>query len=759
MPATLPAAFAAALALDHVAPEDWIEVEGLPWAYGLVDRAAGWFAARSANQQRLGVAGVLLALPRGAEQELRPLDAESSVGQFQFQLQLDDAGTVLPLIGNGARRDGMVVLSGDIDSTSAVGTINFTGSAAAFPASGVLYLGRETFTYTGKGASSFTGCARGAYALPGHEARQAHTSGDLISAYPRFLSTRRVAWYCTLDGTDAGRVNLWSGTMRTAKLMAGGAGVELTAESLDGDLKVQTFTTQRTGKLGVGIVGADGGYVAASDTESAAETTRLVLAEGSTSGAWTHGSEIIVRLGDEYLAGTVSVSGTETAITILGRGQFNSAVVQHVPGDDLVEVMWTGARNASGSAADQVSKFSAGDHPLEIALQRLLSRKGDGANGTYDTLPEGWGIGLDASRVDVAGILALKRTWLPAARHLWVYEEPHVLKEMLGELLRPHGCYPVSSLGDLLRVLRLSPPIPGASLRTIDASSIVAVPTWDANTVNVIGRVVWRCDHDPVAGDFRQTFKGEMVGPYMEAQEFYAGLWKTLELDAKGQFTGNDSSANFFGAGLSTGADEASLRYFEMVRDRYARPFPAIGVECSFDYLDVEVGDLVTVTATNLPDVTTGALGLAGAICEVTRRSIDRVRGVVQLTLLHSTAANTFRLLAPSGIVSATGAGTITLTDGAFNDSGQDRTAGFYAGQVVVVFSSDLRTARGLATLTSVSATQLGMATVPAGTVAGDVVTLQLYSAQPAIEKSRHAFMASTSELLNGVDSAHTYAT
>ncbi len=756
---TIPAAFKSALSLDHVAPEDWIEVEGLPWAYGLVDRAAGWFAARSADQQRLGVAGVLLALPRGAEQESRPLDGDSSVGQFQALLQLDDAGTVLPLIANAARRDGMVVLSGDLDATSAVGTINFTGSAAAFPASGVLYLGRETFTYTGKGASSFTGCARGACALPGLEARQAHTSGDMISAYPRFLATRRMAWYCTLDGTDAGRVNLWTGTIRNVKMQSGLAGVELTAESLDGDLKVKSFTTQRTAKLGVGLVGADGHYTPSSETEPTAETARVVVTEGSTSGPWTHGSEIIVRLGDEYLAGTVAVSGTEIAIDILGRGQFNSAVVQHVPGDDLVEVMWTGARNASGSPADQVSQFSAGDHPMNVALQLLLSRKGDGANGPFDTLPEGWGLGIDASRVDAAGTEALRRTWFPASRHLWVYEEPFIAKDVLTELLRPHGCYPAASLGDMLTIRRLSPPLLDTPPRAIDATGIVAVPTWEANTNKVIGRVIWRCDYDPVADDFRQTYKGEMVGPYQEAQEFYAGRWGTLEIDAKGQFTGNDSGANFFGAGLSTGADETSLRYCEMVRDRYARPFPAIGVECSFDYLDVEVGDLVTLTASNIPNVTSGAGDLIGAICEVVHRSIDRVRGVVQLTLLHSILGTGFRRLAPSGIVESTGAGAITLVDGVLNDPRQAPTDGFFVGQVVVVYTPDLKTPRGIATLTSVSATQLLMATVPAGTVAGDVVTLHLYSAQPALEKIRHASMASTSELLNGVDPAHTYAT
>jgi hypothetical protein len=51
------------------------------------------------------------------------------------------------------------------------------------------------------------------------------------------------------------------------------------------------------------------------------------------------------------------------------------------------------------------------------------------------------------------------------------------------------------------------------------------------------------------------------------------------------------------------------------------------------------------------------------------------------------------------------------------------------------------------------------MATVPAGTTAGDAVVLAAYASQPAAEKARHASLASTGELLNGVDAAHIYAT
>jgi hypothetical protein len=771
----LPAPFTAALALPGVSVETWVEVEGLPWAFGMRSRDASFFGGRAAAQRRLGVAPVLLTVPRGAEQEARPLEAESSVGQITVALQLDAAGTVLPLIANGARKDQQVRLSADMDATSAVGTITFTGDASAWPSSGVAYLGRESFTYTGKTGTTLTGCGRAAFALPNMEARQAHTAGDLLSPYPRFVATRRAAWFTSLDGTDANKVCRWAGTVRGAKLASGGAGVDLTLESLDGDLKIAILATQRTGKLGVGVTGEGGGYSPASDAEAPASSTRLVLLEGTTTGVWTAGEPIIVRLGDEYIAGVIAVDDTERSITITGRTCFASKLVQHVPGDDLREVMWTGVTVAGGTPQEVASRFVGGDHPIEVCLQLLTSRKGDGANGIYDTLPEGWGAGIDAARIDIAGALDLKAKWFNNARHLWVYEEPTDLKTLLAEILRPHGAYLVTTLNDLLTFRRLSPVVPGDALREVTAAGIVAVPTWDANIADVVGRTIWRCDYDPLTGDPRQAFIGEMQGPGTEAQEFYTGLWRTLEVEGRGQFTGNDSGSAFFGSGLSTNAQDSAQRYFELVRDRYARPFPMIGVECSFDYLDVEVGDLVKLTVSNLPDVTVGAMGLLDAVCEVLRKAIDDLRGVVSLTLLHTTTSLQHRLLAPAMRIGSWGMVGPPYSIGVggtatgeffqkFGDGAKPGTTGFQVGQVVEMWSGDLKTLRGTRTITAVTDTDVfheGALLQPVSMdyFTGDLLIVAGYASQPAAERERHAYAASDTDLLNGTDPAHTYAT
>jgi hypothetical protein len=817
----LPAVFTAALAQPGITPDLWVEIEGIPWAFGLTARAGSFFSGRPAAERREGVLGTLLGPPAGVEQEARPLDGDSSIGSMSVSLVLDPDGRALSLVAGTARQDGQLSLRApsraqdapyvvgdvvkytdaggdevayrctvggttanaaatpgvgvtpyvdgtatfallgpvDLEAATTPAGIPYTGTADAtrYPlGGGVIFIGRETFGYAsrvtgGNGTGAFLGLTRGKYALPARSALYAHTEADVISWYPRFLATRRATVFATLDGTDANRVARWAGTIRNAKLTQGNTCVELPMESVESDLRRKVFKGQRTGKLLAGIANGTGAYERASDVEPANETTRLVLEPASLAGEWTDGATVIVRVGDEYVSGTIAV-GSETAVTVTARGLFSSLSEQHEPGTEVREVIWTGAYDAAGTPEFQASKFTKGDHPLEWALQVLLSKKGDGANGEWDVLPEGWGIGIDQARIDVAGILALRGAWLPSARHLWVYDEPFTFKEELAQVLRPHLCYPVTQLDDLFTIRRLNPPIPGETLRVLGPATRVGVPTWDANVQMVVGHIDWLCDYDPAEDEPRQKFLGELQGPGTEAQEFYAELYDSLTIEARGQFTGNDPGAvGFFGAGLQTSAAEAAQRYFEIIRDRYARPFPTIGDEHSFDCLDVEVGDLVLFTAENLPNVATGAVGLSGVVCEVLSRRIDDDRGTVSFKLLHSAAPPQYRLLAPSGIVDSTAAGRLNLT-GAFDE------AGFVAGDVLEVRSPDLATLRGTATVTGTEAGAVLVDAVPAGSVAGDAVLLAPYGSQPALTKARDAFLADADGELAAGAAAHVYA-
>lgn len=762
----IPAAFLTSLAQPGISADLWLEIEGIPYAFGMTERTGSWFAARDTDEERLGVKPVLIAQPAGIDQEVRPLDGTSTVGAYDATLLFDAAGEVLKLVAGAARTDNRLAIDADIAATGAVSSIDYTGTADAgqYPTGGgTIYIGRETFTYTSRSAGTFSGVTRGMYALPGRTATYSHTQGDLITPYPRFLATRTAALLMTLDGTDASKVIRWAGTIRNARTAFRNTALTISMESVDGDLRAIMFGGQRKAKLYAGIMDGNGDYETDSTTEPAAESYRLRLVTESLAGDWTDGETLICRVDDEFFAGTIDSDPTGKFVELTSpygaRGLFSTVAVQHLPGAELSEAIWTGAYDADGSPEYQFSPFTKGDHPLEVLLAFLCSRDGDGANGDYDILPAGWGAGIDQARIDIAGIEQLRDHWLPGVKHLWIYTEPFRLVDEVANLLRPHLCFPVVELNDTLTVKRLSPPVPGEAVEVLGASGLLTAPEWDANVRDVIGRTIWRCDFDPTLDDYRQTFIGEMQGAGTEAQEFYAGQYATLEVEARGQFTGNDPGAvGFFGAALQTDARNSSLRYFETVRDRYARPYPKLGVECSYDYLDLNVGDLIYLTVENVPNPDTGGTGMTSELCEVLSKSIDDQRAVVSLVVMRTPATET-RRIAPGEVVDSTSAGVIKIADA---DGALYAKDLFAAGDVIEVWTSDLATSRGTATLTGVTdggtTLDLAMATVPASTAAGDVVMPASYDSAAARQTGLWAYLAdATPALGTGDDDPHLH--
>ena len=837
---TIPAAWTTALGNRGNVVDLWLEIEGVPWAFGMTTRAASWFAARPTVEERLGVKALMPEVPRGVQQQARPLDGESSIGEMSVKIMDDGAGVVRSLVAGVGRTDhwlymhapahqtshayalhdvvyltdasgdqwvfrcytagttaatapdftplnnvGDAVQDGtawwlviakayDLTATGSETYLPYTGTAdaAQYPTNGgTIYLGRETLTYTARtagtnGAGYFSGVTRGVYALPGRTAKTAHTWGDEMTPYLPFLATRRALLHATLDGTDANRLARWGGTVTNAKATTGLHGYELTMNSLDGELRVKAFAGQRTGKLAAGLKSGTGAYTPEGASEPAAEASKVRLVAASMSGAWTAGQTLIAKVGDEYVAGTIETDVTGTYINLAGtgpRGLFATSAVQHPPGEEVAEVVWTGAYDAAGTGEYRFSKFTRGDHPLEILLCWLTSRLGDGANGTYDVLPDGWGLGIDASRVDVAGIEALARSWLPGVRHLWLYSEPFGFKEEIANLLRPHLCFPVVTLGDKLTIRRLSPPIPGENITPLSVSAVTAIPTWEANSVDVIGFVNWLCDYDAIEDEHRQKF----IGDFLKARRNYAGQFQTLDVEARGQFTGNDpGSAGFFGANLNTNASNTAMRYMETIRDRYTRPWPIIGVECLYSQLGIEPGDLVSLTMAHLPDTETGGDGLSGALCEVLSKQIDDAQGKVRFSLLQTFAA-TSRLIAPGLPVSVIAGAKLTLADADMIAAGFDAyTSELYvAGDVVEVWSANLLTSRGTATVTVVAdsavagAVDVTVNVLPAGTVVGDVVMPAAYDSSTASQRGRYAYLADAAGGLgSGPAPAHLYA-
>lgn len=112
-------------------------------------------------------------------------------------------------------------------------------STAAFPASGSLYLGKELVTYSGKTATSFTGCTRGVCGLA--YTHRPGTSGQTVTNAPRYWLGRSVTLWakpCDQAGAVSGTalatdaVEVWHGRI-SAMPARRRDGFAFQAESLD----------------------------------------------------------------------------------------------------------------------------------------------------------------------------------------------------------------------------------------------------------------------------------------------------------------------------------------------------------------------------------------------------------------------------------------------------------------------------------------------------------------------------------------------
>lgn len=125
-------------------------------------------------------------------QKLHPYEPFTSGGVCQIRIAPDADDT----FGRAAfkRIGAETILTETINRSST--TIN-VASTTAFPESGTIYIGTECITYTGKTATSFTGCTRGKFSpvLTANETRYAHdhrVNSDVAHAIPAVSSVPRV---------------------------------------------------------------------------------------------------------------------------------------------------------------------------------------------------------------------------------------------------------------------------------------------------------------------------------------------------------------------------------------------------------------------------------------------------------------------------------------------------------------------------------------------------------------------------------------
>lgn len=693
---TLPASFTAATAQGVAGVlTRWLEVAGLPTAYGTADMAGSWWAGRAAADRFASGLGALAGIPEVEPQELDPLAGLSSRASAMTVLLQDQDGQPPVWLGVGLTTGNTTLASPcAVGDTSLVLT-----SAAGFPSSGVVYVGLETMTYSAKVGDTLTISQRGAYRSP----VEAHPLGKLASPRPYAMKGRR-AWYylaavplvrdagifATVPASfqqpeDADKVLRFTGTLERIRTEQPGL-YQLAFLSmqkmLDRKVLRDLRTVRDTGNAG--ITGPDGdepGVRAAGGPGSAATTFLSDDLE-----LFADSEEFLLRVDDEVLAATRS--GASFALT--GRGLFSTAPQAHAAGWTGREVCGLARYDAAGTLEQQFSKFTsaasaahplAPDHPLAVFLQFLVST-GTGLNTVagqrnYDTLPAGWGVGLDAAMVDFAGV-ERAADWVDEVQLGGVLADGRPFPDLVRQILSPLGLYAMTTLGELVTVRVNRPPLPDETSRAVDSTTRQSLGgrgsrgTLDSNYDAQVQQVEVRYGWDLVDGKPKRIH----VERYTLADQYSGGTGREISYDFPLLYPG-DLKVPGAPPARTFDPEGLLLKMKDFFIQRFAVPPALIEETVGYSLLDLEPGDMVTVTDAQLPDPVSGAMGLANRVAQVVGKAVNEADKTIRLTLLLTgyQAGGSYRYIAPALEISSVISSTVfEVAANAFTDAVSGQT-------------------------------------------------------------------------------------
>lgn len=791
---TVPSAYKARVASGHFKSGRWLEIEGLPYAYGTFEASSSFFSTRAAASQFEGIRDHLGAIPRmlGAQIEVLEGGAKTA-GSVDFEIT-DSSGD--PSMWAGiANKSGWIELASELSSGAAV--VPYTGSGSAFGSSGVLYIGTETIGFTSHDtvAKTFGGLTRGKY----RSKAQTFGRGTPIAPRPYTMANRR-AWFheIAVDPTtsvlgnsafDAERAIRFAGILRSFRLKDNDHGTfVLTVEGMDRELD-RNFFRPRTFKTNAEIQdahGAGGGLQAPGFPGYANEQSASIFAEGISS-SFTSDEYVFFKVDHEVFLGQRGPTANPNQMKLVARGLFGTDVVAHKYGAPCSEVMPIFPWDGFGGIAASTSWFRSApttlvplpaDHPLMVLLQILLST-GTGLNDAagrreYDVLPESWGMGIDVSRVNLDEIEAAAME-LPQLRISGFIEEPTNFVDFARSICRTFGYYFLTTLGDRWTIRPLRPPMPGTTTRELgNAQRIRGYFTgWDANYGAAVRELIFRYNWNTQTRSFRNV----SVHLCSEADVYSKGLARSFTFDAKLVYGQGDRTP---GEGPSKMGDLESffITRAQFLNSRYARPPPVLNERVDWSFIDAEVGDLVSITHSNLPNLATGGRGLSSVIGEIIGKKVDEKSRTIDLTiLLTHYQLGDYRFIAPSlevlSVVSSTvfnvhpnaftaqkGPGGLTQTDLMVERSDGTLVQTFFNGQTAVLQSANGVTSTNVV-LQNVDtvAMQITLASAPAlALAAGQTLKWRFYDdaaeAPTAAERPYYAFHAGTADLIAPSNSA-----
>lgn len=554
------------------------------------------------------------------EQGRRELDMvarKAKGGGLRLRLVDDDSHTLRSIFTMRKRR--ATFISANV---AAGGTTITVKNTSLFPSAGDLWVAGECISYTGKTATTFTGCTRGAYGTRARALRGGTNNGQAVYVSPPSWIGRIVTlkgYFLEYDGGDPTSTDMQE-TLGTFELDAppqyiGGDVWELSAvDRIDGYLKKGLY-------VGVQPTTSSSLLQIPPSQSSSSATILLTNAERLS----LFGSDTDSDPGDYAW---VRLDGIMGMFNMLVRAtDLDTGATVAAQWDAEVEVDYAPELNRSlewvappGVDRTDLSAFTSArpvaylrEKASSIALKVLTSRTGGAANGANDVLlgrnaetsadtePDllAWRIGaaITAADVDTASFSAV------GARTDWFYlvDEPTTVGDFLHDFCLCTDSFVCTNTAGQLSVKSMSDSKSNVIASTITSADVHGTTAVKASydEENVFPNIQLECSYDSRTGIFWDTIESHDN----EMAERFPQRDKALKIKSKSIMVAGLWADDFWIEVPSIPIEEVRARLRRYQCDEGGRGAIYLEVRVHLDHALLDIGDIVTVTAADVPDM------------------------------------------------------------------------------------------------------------------------------------------------------------
>lgn len=380
----------------------------------------------------------------------------------------------------------------------------------------------------------------------------------------------------------------------------------------------------------------------------------------------------------------------------------------------------------------ETTPVTFGGNPLTILLQ-ILTSTDVGSNGSYDNFTAANALGIDYTLINTSHIEAERDKWFAGVRFSFdIWDRIPAKKFLEDEIFKSCNIYPIVKGDGTFDIKVFRPPLPEewGDVQSFDEDTIIGIPGWNQNLSGMINECGFHYDYDASDKEFdTQTY-------FLDDTSITnrGSCKKIFKIESKGIVTVK--------AGL-----KFVTRRKTRVFNRYSNgPPPELDFSTFFSRQLSEVGDVVPVTHSLVPNLETGTRGITRKYLEIINRSVDWEKGLCNFKLLYTGYdGKKYAVISPSGTVLSGASATIFTLE-------TDEGAKFEEGWAIDIFYKNMVSVATNLIITDITGDQITVgSSIGATPAAGWKITFSTYD-NCTTEQKDFAFIADNSDKLGIAD-------